>query len=272
MDIKKKIYRKLIAQDSRNKESERDIVTDSGNYNSKSDYSYVPSCDINTLKNIAWGYTITENSIAVLSDLRNYTNHIYHSELSEIIGIGKNGEYELTYSIWEEKIFNRIHPDDLSKKHINELQFYNFIKGLPFNERKGYYVRHNIRMQDNHGTYLPITHRIFYFYDKYYKVIKYALCLYNLNTNTQSDLSFILNTISFKVIHLSEINCSSILSDREKEILSLIDKGMSSKEISEILSISKNTVSRHRQNIIEKLQVRNSVEACKIAKDMKLII
>lgn len=53
MDIKKKIYRKLIAQDSRDKESERDIVTDSGNYNSKSDYSYVPSCDINTLKNIA---------------------------------------------------------------------------------------------------------------------------------------------------------------------------------------------------------------------------
>ena len=35
--------------------------------------------------------------------------------------------------------------------------------------------------------------------------------------------------------------------------------------------ISKNTVSRHRQAILSKLQVRNSHEACKVAKALSLI-
>ncbi|WP_288357716.1 response regulator transcription factor [uncultured Bacteroides sp.] len=62
-----------------------------------------------------------------------------------------------------------------------------------------------------------------------------------------------------------------ILSVREKQVLSLIDKGLTSKKIAETLSISINTVSRHRQEILGKLQVKNSIEACRVAKDLKLI-
>ena len=32
-----------------------------------------------------------------------------------------------------------------------------------------------------------------------------------------------------------------------------------------------NTISRHRQEILGKLQVKNSIEACRIAKDLRLI-
>ncbi len=39
----------------------------------------------------------------------------------------------------------------------------------------------------------------------------------------------------------------------------------------EQLSISKNTVSRHRQDILAKLQVRNYVEACRVAKALAII-
>lgn len=62
-----------------------------------------------------------------------------------------------------------------------------------------------------------------------------------------------------------------ILSVREKQVLSLIDKGLTSKKIAETLSISINTVSRHRQEILGKLQVKNSIEACRVSKDLKLI-
>ena len=41
----------------------------------------------------------------------------------------------------------------------------------------------------------------------------------------------------------------NILSEREKEILRCIRKGLSSKEIAAALYISVNTVNRHRQNI-----------------------
>ena len=40
--------------------------------------------------------------------------------------------------------------------------------------------------------------------------------------------------------------------------------------IAVILSISVNTVNRHRQNILEKLQVNNSIEACRIGKGLNL--
>lgn len=47
------------------------------------------------------------------------------------------------------------------------------------------------------------------------------------------------------------------LSDREKEILTLIAQGMSNTEIGNELSISHRTVDSHRQNLLKKLEVKN---------------
>lgn len=63
----------------------------------------------------------------------------------------------------------------------------------------------------------------------------------------------------------------SILSRRERQILAMVDKGMKSGEIAAQLHISIHTVSRHRQEIIGKLQVKNTHEACRIAKSMGLL-
>jgi len=48
-----------------------------------------------------------------------------------------------------------------------------------------------------------------------------------------------------------------ILSDREKEVLALIVKGLINKEIAQKLNISTTTVIFHRNNICEKLQTRS---------------
>lgn len=56
-----------------------------------------------------------------------------------------------------------------------------------------------------------------------------------------------------------------ILSHRETEILSWINKGLLSKEIAEKLCISVHTVNTHRQRILEKLKVGTSIEAIKYA-------
>jgi len=50
------------------------------------------------------------------------------------------------------------------------------------------------------------------------------------------------------------------LSEREKEIIKLIAQCKTSKEISELLFISKNTVDTHRRHILEKLDLRNTQE------------
>jgi DNA-binding NarL/FixJ family response regulator len=54
---------------------------------------------------------------------------------------------------------------------------------------------------------------------------------------------------------------TSMLSNRENEILQLLSKGLLYKEISDKLSISVNTVRQHIHNIYEKLQVQNRTEA-----------
>lgn len=46
---------------------------------------------------------------------------------------------------------------------------------------------------------------------------------------------------------------------------------MSSKMIASKLDISKNTVDRHRQNIINKMKVSNMTEACNKAKQLLLV-
>jgi two-component system response regulator NreC len=55
------------------------------------------------------------------------------------------------------------------------------------------------------------------------------------------------------------------LSDREKEILQLIAEGKGSKEISNRLHISINTIIRHRQNIMDKLELHSVAELTRYA-------
>jgi len=51
------------------------------------------------------------------------------------------------------------------------------------------------------------------------------------------------------------------LSKREKEILNYIAKGLSNKEVAEVLGLSSTTVRTHLEHIYEKLNVTNRVEA-----------
>ncbi len=51
------------------------------------------------------------------------------------------------------------------------------------------------------------------------------------------------------------------LSDREKEILQLIAKGISNSEAARVLSLSKATIRTHLEHIYQKLEVTNRVEA-----------
>ncbi|SDS05706.1 two component transcriptional regulator, LuxR family [Polaribacter sp. KT25b] len=60
-----------------------------------------------------------------------------------------------------------------------------------------------------------------------------------------------------------------VLSNREKEILTLIANGNTSKNIAEILFIAKSTVDTHRKNMIRKLDLKSGSELVKYAIDKK---
>lgn len=56
-------------------------------------------------------------------------------------------------------------------------------------------------------------------------------------------------------------SAKTILTNREKEVLNLIAKGLLYKEIADTLFISHSTVKKHLRNIYEKLHVQNKIEA-----------
>jgi DNA-binding NarL/FixJ family response regulator len=63
------------------------------------------------------------------------------------------------------------------------------------------------------------------------------------------------------LIHQRRPSAESHLTPREAEVLALISKGLSNKEIAERLSIAPNTVKNHVHNLLSKLDVRSRHEA-----------
>ncbi len=55
------------------------------------------------------------------------------------------------------------------------------------------------------------------------------------------------------------------LTEREREILSLVAKGYTNKEVAELLLISVKTVENHKANMMDKLQLNNRRELMKLA-------
>ncbi len=62
------------------------------------------------------------------------------------------------------------------------------------------------------------------------------------------------------------------LTTREKEVLQLICEGMTNPAIAEALFISPHTVTRHRANLMKKLNVHNRVDLVKVASSRGLIL
>ncbi|UPZ35398.1 LuxR C-terminal-related transcriptional regulator [Sphingobacterium sp. PCS056] len=231
-----------------------------------------PSKQLEQYRYIAQFYAHIENAIAVLSDLKNNKSYIYAGGLAKTLGISDhNVEID---SIWEDAIFNLIHPDDLIKKHMLELQYFHFLKHVPLTERHNYHVISKIRMYNHENQYSWISHRMYYVRNSPNGSIWLALCLYNFahfSENTEAYQGCIVNSVTGQIIQSENQESNNLLSKREIEILRLIKLGKRSKEIAHVLSISINTVNRHRQNILEKLRVTNSIAACRIASSLNLL-
>jgi DNA-binding NarL/FixJ family response regulator len=63
----------------------------------------------------------------------------------------------------------------------------------------------------------------------------------------------------------------AVVSPREGEVLQLVAKGATNKEIGEALFISENTVKTHLQNIMEKLHLANRSQAAAYAVEKRLV-
>jgi len=161
------------------------------------------------------------------------------------------------------------HPDDLNELTKIQIDHSRFIYSLDPQNRNDYSNTYKFRMRNSQKKYLNVMSR--------QRVIqqdangKAWIILGEVNLlPDQRPLDSVQGiTVNLKTGQIispsNNINNDTSLSDREIEILKLVQSGYLSKEIAGKLCISLNTVSNHRKNILRKLQVANSIEAINAA-------
>lgn len=216
---------------------------------------------------IAAMYAKIEAAIAVVSDAKERKSYLFYGALGDVLGIAPQDTTHILSSIWEEEILCRIPTEDLHRKIAEELLFLAHIKKHE-DDIEHLFLESTLPMQRSDGTLIGIKHRIQYF--KTAGAPRFALCLYNA-THTLEQHSSIVNRLTGERIAIEKSARECPLTNREKLVLQLISQGLASKEIADRLAISTFTVSRHRQNIIFKMNVKNSSQACRIAQQLGLI-
>jgi DNA-binding CsgD family transcriptional regulator len=168
---------------------------------------------------------------------------------------------------------NRLHPDDYIV-NIAGIEGRKYIEKQPIEKRKQYKLIEDFRLKNDKGEWIRLTMQ-----DHILELDKKGNPWLNLkildfspdqNIQIPARVTF-KNKVTGEVIFTNQDYETNNISNREREVLDLISKGMRSKEISEELHISINTVSNHRRNIIDKLKVSNTQEAVSHAKELGII-
>lgn len=209
-----------------------------------------------------------ENVLVVVSDMVGGKSHIIAGGFARNLAIG---DYQRENSIWESRILSLMTADEQEEKYIAELRFFHYLRHLPKSKKSDYFLMSKLRFRFIDGDIHDVLHRMYYIFDENMENVRYAVCIYGPLPFDFKGKSLAVNSITGLTEELTASGNGTILSRRECQVLTMIDTGMKSAEIAGQLHISIHTVSRHRQEIISKLQVKNTHEACRIAKSMNLI-
>ncbi|ACU92689.1 transcriptional regulator, LuxR family [Capnocytophaga ochracea DSM 7271] len=155
-----------------------------------------------------------------------------------------------------------VYPDDLEVVRRIDKKVWEFLDTLPEEEKLTYKYIYEMRVLDR-GKYVRMIYqmRILAFKDDNFLGMGIIDLAPEQSANTSVRFQ-IKNCLTDEIVPFAiESATNTLLTPREREILALAKEGMFSKEISEKLNISVHTVNRHRQNILEKLQVGNIIEA-----------
>ena len=155
-----------------------------------------------------------------------------------------------------------VHPDDWEVVRRIDKKVWEFLNTLPEEEKLTYKYIYELRVLER-GKYVRMIYqmRILAFKEDNFLVMGIIDIAPEQSANTSVRFQ-IKNCLTDEIVPFAiESAADTLLTPREREVLALAKEGMFSKEISEKLNISIHTVNRHRQNILEKLQVDNIIEA-----------
>ena len=216
-----------------------------------------------------------ENSAVSVFDMFQQ-KHVFASwNFTTILGYDEEGIHEPTNDYFDSKV----HPEDMTKMMRNGVYALRFLYSLPLEERRNHKFVCEFRVRNGEGKYIRVIEQ------------QQALALDSKNNIWLSlsvlDISPIqdgLPDVTGRVVNYKTGSVTVLeepskktpeglqsLTPRQTQILELVKEGLLSKEISDRLSISIHTVNTHRQRILEKLSVDNSIEAIRYAAGLGLV-
>jgi DNA-binding CsgD family transcriptional regulator len=163
-------------------------------------------------------------------------------------------------------ILESIHPDDLPVFMDYEVEVSGFFSKLDKDKIQKYKVRYDYRMRTKKGVYKRLMHQAIPIeVDERGAVVK-TLAVYSdigyLKRNKTMSLSILGMEGEPSFLRLKSTKplqrLNNPLSPRELEVLKLIGKGNSSKNIADKLKLSEHTVKNHRKNMLRKTGVSSS--------------
>jgi DNA-binding CsgD family transcriptional regulator len=174
---------------------------------------------------------------------------------------------------------SKIHPDDLLCLTRNGVHLLKLFYTKSIEERADYKLISEYRILNSENNYIRVIEQQQVLELDNSGNIWLALGIIDVSPNQDSEEGIKTQLINYKMGQIlpfdpliAEFQQSDYeLTKRETEILQLVKNGFLSKEISDLLSISVHTVNTHRQNILLKLDVDNSMEAVSYATKFGLL-
>jgi DNA-binding CsgD family transcriptional regulator len=169
--------------------------------------------------------------------------------------------------------FSFFHPDDLKQTLSFISKAFEMLFNMGVQDRHNYNISIYTRIKNSEGNFVwnSIQYPALYFDEN--GNFLYGMVLYtNINHLMKPDAEPFLTILDSTNKHKQIFTCYSpenpfgslkpypSLSKREREVITLLSQGKASKQISDILGISKSTVDNHRQRLLKKFGVNSSAE------------
>lgn len=164
-----------------------------------------------------------------------------------------------------------MHPDDLPYFLNFETAITNFFNGMSGQRIFKYKVQYDFRLRKADGTYARILNQFVVLEHQEDNVRTFVINtdITHLKKETKPLLSFLgmEGEPSYYNVDVQNIfkPTKPFFTNREKDILRALAKGMNSVEISEAFCISKHTVDSHRKNMLQKTNAKSTSEILGIA-------
>jgi DNA-binding CsgD family transcriptional regulator len=233
-------------------------------------------------------YSVLEKHKPMLQTLANVGNsgvsvfdifkkkHVFYSpNFGALLGYDTNQIKIKGPGYWDGKI----HPEDYISLMQNGISILKIFYQFSEEEKEKYKLINEYRILNIDNTYVRVIEQHQSLALDIFGNLWLSLSIIDISPNQNKVEGLKCQLVNFQTgdiypfgeTRINYENNGIALSKREIQILKMVKEGLLSKEISNNLNISLNTVNTHRQRVLEKLGANNSMEAVAFASKLGLL-